>query len=214
MWQLKLQARWNKAPELLDMTDAKKILGAYPKIEAKFIGDLKKYAKAASNYVIESAILELRTPAGLAVQPENWLLVLGTDAENRPYHFLIEKEKAGYIISAIGPQDFANFVKETGKPAIGPILALLASPTKMRVLLVYVSYQTKPAWKPEELPQTKTPFLQWAQDQKNLPNVNGQWFPAFAPLCPVCNGPLVGLEKYQVGFGQLVCPRCGYKQAK
>jgi hypothetical protein len=214
MWQLKLQARWNKAPEFLELTDAKKILGAYPKIEAKFVGDLKQYAKTASNYVIESAILELHTPAGLTVQPENWLLVLGTDSENRPYHFLIEKEKAGYIISAIGPQDFTNFVSETGKPAIGPILALLASPKKIRVLLVYVSYQTKPAWKPEELPTTKTPFLQWAQDLKNTPNVNGQWFPSFAPLCPVCNNPLVGLEQYKVGFGQLTCPRCGYKKSK
>ncbi|OLS15735.1 MAG: hypothetical protein RBG13Loki_0629 [Promethearchaeota archaeon CR_4] len=214
MWQLKLQARWNKAPEFLELKDAKEILDAYPKIDTKFINDLKNYAKTASNYVIESAIMELRTPKGLSVQPDNWLLVLGTDADNRPYQILIEKEKAGYMISAFGPLDFVNFVTETGKSAIGPILALLASPKKMRILLVYVSYQTKPAWKPEELPTTKNPFLHWVQDQKALPNVNGQWFPAFAPLCPVCNNPLVGLEQYQVGFGQLTCPRCGYKKNK
>jgi len=212
MWQIQLQARWNRAPEFLELIDAKEILGAYPKIEAKFIKDLKGYAKTANNYIIESAIIGLRTPSGMAVQPDNWVLLLGTDTENRPYKILIEKEKVGYFISALGPQEFATFVKETGKPAIGPILALLASPSKMRVLLVYVSYQNKPSWKPEELLAKKSSFLQWAQELKTMPNVNGQWFPTFAPLCPICNNPLVGLENYQVGFGKLICPRCGYKK--
>jgi len=214
VWNITVQARWHLAPETLLLKDVKELIGAYPKIQSKFVQDLKTYAKQQSNYIIESAIREVHTPFDMQVEPENWLLVWGIDSEGRPYYLLIEKEQAGYFLSGAGPDDFAEFLVQTGKDAVGPILALLASPKKMRALMVFVSFQQPPALKQAELAKTKSQFLEWAQTQQNLPNVDGQWFPTFAPKCPICNSVLVGLEGYEVGFGQLICPRCGYKQGK
>jgi uncharacterized protein with PIN domain len=56
--------------------------------------------------------------------------------------------------------------------------------------------------------------LKRIQTLGEMPNIAGQWFPSFEPRCPICNEPLVNLSSlnYKVGFGQLVCPKCGYKK--
>ncbi|MEJ2251439.1 MAG: hypothetical protein P8Y70_11750 [Candidatus Lokiarchaeota archaeon] len=47
---------------------------------------------------------------------------------------------------------------------------------------------------------------------KSLPNIEGQWFPNFAPKCPICGSQMVQLTGYRTGFGKLVCPQCGYNK--
>ena len=36
----------------------------------------------------------------------------------------------------------------------------------------------------------------------------------FEAKCPICNGMLTELKDYGVGFGKLICPKCGYKKIK
>ena len=49
---------------------------------------------------------------------------------------------------------------------------------------------------------------------KKMSNINGQWFPTFEAKCPICEGMLTEIKDYGVGFGKLVCPKCGYNRMK
>ena len=65
-----------------------------------------------------------------------------------------------------------------------------------------------------KLTQTQLNQLKYIQELKNIPNIKGQWFPTITPKCPKCNTSLIEMSSYQIGFGKLICPKCGYEIGK
>ncbi|MHA1341569.1 MAG: hypothetical protein ACTSRZ_16730 [Promethearchaeota archaeon] len=212
----RILTRVSWAPNVLtiDLIDLYKIFGAYPLVSKKFFKDLINNIERKSNYWAEAGFQEIISN-GKRYEPHEWIFLWAIDFRDRLFWILFSRsyELSGKgAIAAVGPPEFAEFIKQTGKAAIVPTLTLINDPEKMKKVVVIVS-NPKEAKKPKLSPELLQ-FKAWVDQLKMQKNVKGQWFPSFAPVCPVCNEKMVGLADYEVGFAQMICPRCGYQQKK
>ena len=120
------------------------------------------------------------------------------------------------ILVALAPPELAKLFQEHEKGAILRTLSLLNDPKKIRFLTVLGPKGKSIAEEQQLIQVSKTDLnkMKALNYMGKIPNIQGQWFPSFSPQCPICNELLVGMQNYQVGFGQLICPRCGYKKVQ
>lgn len=215
-WKIHLRPSWQEPgadPEVVTVQDVKQVFDGYPKIRLQFARDLRELGKQDKRYLLEMSVDKLQVEGHEEdIDAENWIFVWAVDFRGRVFHLLFERENTTILLVGAGPAPLVQFLHEMQQEAIPPTLGLLTQPDKVRSVVVFLS-RTKPsAYKVAEMYRKYAQVQSKINQLKMMPNVEGQWFPSFAPKCPVCGNPLVGLDNYQVGFKQMVCPRCGYKK--
>lgn len=145
-----------------------------------------------------------------------WTFIWAMDKDRRMYQLLLQKEKneesAQAILAALAPPELAKLIQEYKKDALLRILSLLNTPEKINFLMVLAPKGKSIAQEQQPIPINKQQLknVHFQNVLKNMPNIQGQWFPTFSSTCPICNAKLVGLDNYEIGYGKMVCPRCGY----
>ena len=124
-------------------------------------------------------------------------------------------EKFQGILVALAPPELSELFSKYKGDALSRILSLLNSPKKIKFLMILAAKGKSLAQNQKLFPITnedlkKKKVMDYL---KNIPNIEGQWFPNFAPKCPICGTQMIQLEGYRVGFGKLVCPKCGYQKS-
>ncbi|GAB4315291.1 MAG: hypothetical protein Kow0069_17080 [Promethearchaeota archaeon] len=214
-WQAFVRPEWADPEEELEpvrLRDVRDVFDGYPKLDRRLLGDLRKLGRDDRRYLLEMALEKLHA-RGQDVDPANWLLVWFVDFRRRPFFLLLEREGDDVLFVAAGPEEFVGFLREYHHDAIGPTFTLLTTPDMVKIAVVYTSKVKPPAYEVKRRLEKYAEVQAIVERLRATPNVEGQWFPNFAPTCPVCNEVLVGLEDARVGFGRLVCPRCGYHKA-
>lgn len=218
MFKVITRVSWKNEPQQIDLVGMKNIFGAYPVVSKKFFQDLVHNIEKNKTYYAEGGLRTL-VFNNKPYEPHDWIFLWAEDFKERIFWILFSR--SGTLggqgaIAAVGPVDFAGFLKTTGKEAIVPTLTLLNSPEKMKSVAVIVSYPSeakKARQKIASKPELEK-FRNWISQLKQTPNPKGQWFPEFEPVCPVCHERLLGVKDIRIGFTQFLCPKCGYQNSE
>ena len=217
MLRIIAQVSWDTNLKQIDLFQLKDLYGIYPIITVQFFKDLVKNAETKTNYQTESGLRAIVSNEK-QYEPHEWILIWAKDFKDREFQLLFSRtmEFGGKgALVAVGPPEFAEFLKQTGKDAVVPSLTLINDSTKMKKVFIIVSSpkEAKKSAAVKLSPQLAR-FKGWVNELKTTKNVGGQWFPTFEPVCPICNERMVGVADYRVGFAQMICPRCGFQQRK
>ncbi|MBD3195709.1 MAG: hypothetical protein GF317_11670 [Candidatus Lokiarchaeota archaeon] len=195
------------------------LFNKYPVIEPEFFDDLQSNIHRNKNYSQIKSIKRIVGPNKEDYIIKDWNFLWAMDLQKRIYQILFQKtgpDNASGIFAAIAPPELAKLLSQHKKEALLRIFSLLNNPEKLKFVLLLkakgksiAEEQQKFDIKDENLEKMK--IMEYL---KTIPNVDGQWFPNFAPKCPVCNAQLTSIKGYRVGFGKLVCSRCGYEKNK
>lgn len=220
MFVLSTGTSWQKSLTKVQLEDMKEVFTPYPLVERKFFDDIIYHCRKETHYVVEMGLHEIVNSERRTMNPDLWILLWGKDFREREFQVLFERHpdyQGRGAIAAAGPSDLVEFFAKMKQNAILPTLTLLNSPEKMKAVYVIVSrpksYDEKQ--KAQKNFQALSRFADWIEKLKQTPNVEGKWFPHNAPTCPMCGGPLVGIQdQYRVGFGFMICPKCGHSQRR
>jgi len=213
-------ANFQKEPMWLKLESMKVVMDKYPLIERKFFDDLIEKTRGNQQYFVEAALLRVLNEQGKDLNADYWILLWGIDFKDRLFHILIERNpeyQGKGAIAAVGPAEFEQFISSMTHSGIMATLTLLNSPDKMKNMGVLVTRPPKYAdiSKDRQKAAGLARFKNWINDLKDTPNVRGQWFPTNkVQQCPLCNAQMVNVPGYEIAFGQLLCPQCGYSMKK
>jgi hypothetical protein len=198
----------------------KSILNKYPVIEPNFFDDLQSNLQNQGKFTSFNTIKRIVGPDNEDYDIKNWFFIWAMDNERRMFQFLIQEEKSNketqYIMVALAPPEIGKLIADYRKEAIRKTLSLLNNPTKIKFLIL-LKAKGKSIVEDAQSSKFNKPQLEklkFIQELKTMPNIKGQWFPTFDPKCPRCNTSLIDINSYQVGFGKLICPKCGYELKK
>jgi hypothetical protein len=194
----------------------KNIFKTFPIIEPEFFDDILSNLYNFKHYSWVECIKRIVGPKAEDYDIKSWNLLWGMDIERRIYQLLMQKIEEKAILAALAPPELARLFNQYKKEAILRILSLLNNPNKMKFLMI-LAPKGKSLAEEQQLFQISAKDLEKVKFNnilKQLPNIKGQWFPTFEAKCPICNGMLTEIKDYGVGFGKLVCPKCGYKKNK
>jgi hypothetical protein len=196
----------------------KSIYKSYPVIEQPFFDDLKEKISKFNHYSWIESIKRIIGPNDEDYDISKWNFIWAVDKEDRMYQFLFQKHKIenNYqgIMVAMAPPELAKFFSDYKREAILKTCSLLNTPDKLKFLMLLTNKGRSLAQELQtfQYSQEDLKKIKYANILKEMPNIKGQWFPSHRLECPICGSTLVDIEGYQVGFGKLVCPKCGYKQ--
>ena len=194
----------------------KNIFKTYPVIKPVFFDDLSSNVNIFPHYSWIRSIKRILDPSNNDYDIQNWNFLWAFDVQNRMFQFLFQKENEQGILAGLAPPELAKLFSKHGKEALLRTLSLLNTPSKIKFLMIL-------APKGKSIAQERQLFhlhtqqydrMKFIDMLKNTPNTSGQWFVHNKPRCPMCNEPMIELSGYEVAFGKLVCPRCGYKKIK
>ncbi|MBD3214347.1 MAG: hypothetical protein GF311_17180 [Candidatus Lokiarchaeota archaeon] len=191
----------------------------YPVIEPEFFDDLQSNIHKSKNYSQVESIKRIVGPNKKDYDIKDWNFLWAMDLQNRIYQFLFQKtgpDKASGIFVAIAPPELVKLLSQHKKEAILRIFSLLNKPEQLQFVLLLKAKGKSIAEEQQkfDIKDANLEKIKLMEYLKEVPNVDGQWFPNFAPKCPVCNAQLTNIKGYRVGFGKLVCTRCGYEKNK
>jgi len=196
----------------------KSIFKSFPLIEEAFFKDLISKVYNNKHYSWIQCIKRIIGPNNEDYSIANWNFIWAFDEQRRMFQFLFqkvkEKEDSQGILVGLAPPELGKFFAEHKKDAIYRIFSLLNNPSKIKFLMVLAPRGKSLAEEQQVFRVNKNYLdkLKYINILNNMPNIQGHWFPSFKPRCPICNQELMGLQDYNIGFGQLTCPRCGYKK--
>lgn len=190
----------------------KSVFKTFPIIESSFFDDLALNTNKHAHYSYQECIKRIVGPKNEDYDISNWNFVWAYDDQNRIFQLLFQKEKEQGILVAIAPPELVKLFSEHGKGAILRTLSLLNSPSKIKFLMILAPKGQSIAQERQlfQVNREQVEKLKFFNTLQKTPNIAGQWFPYFKPKCPICNALMVDLKDYNVGFGQLICPNCGY----
>ena len=190
----------------------KSVFKTFPVIESSFFDDLMSNTNNHAHYSYQECIKRVIGPNNEDYDISNWNFVWAYDDQNRIFQFLFQKEKEQGILVAIAPPELVKLFSDHGKSAVLRTLSLLNSPSKIKFLMILAPKGKSIAQERQmfQVNRKQIEKLKFINALQNTPNIAGQWFPQFKPKCPNCNTILVDLKDYNIGFGQLICPNCGY----
>ncbi|MBD3337717.1 MAG: hypothetical protein GF353_01325 [Candidatus Lokiarchaeota archaeon] len=198
----------------------KSIFERFPVIEKHFFDDLISHIVEKTQYKIVNSIKRIVGPKNEDYDIRDWTFLWVFDKDGRMYQFLFQKVSredpaSQAILVALAPPELAKLFSKHKQKAIHRILSLINNPIKIKFLMLLAPQGKSIAedYTFFQLNQKKLNTLKKNYNFANQFNVKGQWFPTFEPRCPICNEILTPIDGYRVGFGKLICPRCGY-QAK
>ncbi|TFF90455.1 MAG: hypothetical protein EU548_02945 [Promethearchaeota archaeon] len=197
----------------------KSVFESYPIIQREFFDDLISNVYNHSHFTYIESIRRVVGSESEDYEIAPWLFLWAFDDQRRMYQFLFQKTKTNKESSpaalvALAPPELAKLFSQFKDQAIHKIFSLLNTPSNIKFLIMLGPKGKSIAEESKflQIDKQKLQNLQTFKKMANMPNIQGQWFPNYAPRCPMCNAVLVGIEDYKVGFGKLICPRCGYKQ--
>ena len=211
---------WQTNDTRVDLTLITQAMPSYPLIERKFFDDIVDHCYNTTNYSVEAGLLHVLNEEGNELDPDYWILLWAIDFRDRLFQILIERNPdfgGKGAIAAVGPPEFLEFISSMTHSAIMPTLTLLNTPDKMKSVKILVS---RPPTHAQKLKRRQTgaeltQFKNWIDQLKDTPNPRGQWFPSSSlDKCPVCGTDMVPVGGYEIAFGQLVCPKCGFAMKK
>jgi hypothetical protein len=194
----------------------KNIFKKFPVIESEFFDDILSNLYKFEHYSWVESIKRIVGPNAEDYDIKPWNFLWGMDTDRRIYQLLIQKIEEKAILVALAPPELAKLFTEYRKEAILRILSLLNNPTKMKFIMVLAPKGKSIAEEQQLLHFNKKDLerLKFTKMLKQMPNIDGQWFPTFEAKCPICNGMLTEIKDYGIGFGKLVCPKCKYEKIK
>jgi hypothetical protein len=194
----------------------KSIFKSYPVIEPSFFDDLNSKILEYNHYMWAQSIKRIMGPKNEDYEITNWNFVWAFDNQRRMFQFLFQKVKEQGILVGLAPPELSKLFSEHGKGAILRTLSLLTDPSKTNFLMV-LGPKGKSIAEGQQLFQADRNYLEklnYLRNLKDVPNIQGAWYPSFDPRCPVCNSFMSEIKDYRVGYGKLVCPQCGYEKKK
>lgn len=222
-WNLYTYTPWNpqKKGKLsqVRLKSIKESYGStYPIISQQFLKDLYRNISKYDHYTSTKSIKRIVDPSNNDYRIQNWNLIWAMDAKERIYQFLIQrkkvKNKVNNIIVALAPPELMELVGKFQRDGLLKALSLLNSPEQIKFLKLLFARgkslaETQQRFKVDKEDLKK---IKMANYMKRQPNINGQWFPSFAPKCPVCGNYMQELEAYRFMFRKWACPTCGYEK--
>ena len=212
---------WDKLPDenltIVKLLSLKTIFQNYPVIEPSFFDDLTSNISNQQHYSWYKSIKRVVGPDREDYEIKNWNFIWAMDNKNRIFQFLFQKVTSGKdskrILAALAPPELGKLFVQYKADAILRTLSLLNKPEQIKFLIILTPKGKSIAEEQQIIKFNKQDLdeLQLINMLKKIPNLQGQWFPNFAPRCPNCNELMIELKGYTVGFGKLICPRCGYK---
>ncbi len=213
---------WDKLPNnnltIVKLLSLKSIFKNYPVIEPSFFGDLSFNLSNYKHYSWYKSIKRIIGPNREDYDIKYWNFVWAIDCESRMFQFLFQKltseKDTQRILVALAPPELGKLFYQYKRDAILRTLSLLNSPEKIKFLIVLTPKGKSIAEEQQLIRMDKQDLdtMQFINLLKKMPNIKGQWFPSFEPKCPICNEILTVIKDYKVGFGKLICPRCGYEK--
>ncbi len=204
----------------IKLLSLKSVLKSFPVIEEEFFDDLRSKVYNLNYYSFVQCIKRIIGPNNEDYDILTWNFIWAFDNENRMFQFLFQKvkdvEKSQAILVALAPPELAKLFSEFKKDAILRTLSILNTPSKIKFLMILGAKGKSIAEEQQLFRFNKDYFnrLKISNVLRNMPNIQGQWFPAHKPRCPLCNGLLAEIQDYKIGFGKLICPQCGYEMKK
>jgi hypothetical protein len=198
------------------MLSLKSIFKSYPVIEPSFFDDLNSKILEYNHYMWAQSIKRITGPKNEDYDIANWNLLWAFDDQRRMFQFLFQKVEEQGILVGIAPPELSKLFSEHGKEAILRTLSILTNPSKINFLMV-LSPRGKSIAEEQQLFNADKNYLEklnYLRGLKDVPNIQGAWYPSFDPRCPVCNSFMSEIKDYRVGFAKLVCPKCGYEKRK
>ena len=192
------------------------ILKRYPVIEPSFFDDLNSKILKNNHYMWVQSIKRIIGPKNEDYDISNWNFIYAFDDQRRIFQFLFQKVEEQGILVGLAPPELSKLFSDHGKGAILRILSLLTNPSKMKFLMV-LGPRGKSIAEGQQLFQADKNYLEkldYLKALKDVPNIQGDWYPSFDPRCPICNSFMSEIKDYKVGFGKLVCPKCGHEKMK
>lgn len=202
----------------------KNIFKQFPVIQQEFFDDILSKVYEYNHYSWIKCIRRIVGPNNEDYDISNWNFVWAFDNQNRMFQFLfqkvkeIEREDSQGILVALAPPELAKLFTKHKKGALLKTLSLLNDPSNIKFLLILAPKGRSIAEEQQlfQIDKNYIDKLKYIEMLKNITNIQGAWFPSYKPKlskkkCPICNELMKELKDYRVGFGRLVCPRCGYK---
>ncbi|MFX1374908.1 MAG: hypothetical protein ACFFA0_03770 [Promethearchaeota archaeon] len=197
----------------------KNIFKTFPVIESSFFGDILSLLYKFKHYSWVESIKRIVGPGGEDYDIKPWNLVWGMDIERRVFQFLFQKVKNEFkdsqaILVALAPPELGKLFKEHKTEAIIRTLSLLTNPQKMKFLMILAPKGKSIAEEQQLLNINKNDLekLKFNKMLKEMPNIKGQWFPEYSPLCPNCKKLITQIKGFNVGLLKFKCPYCGYEK--
>ncbi len=190
---------------------------SFPVIEQTFFEDLMLNVYNQSHYTWKKTIKRIVGVGNEDYDITSFNFIWAFDDQNRMYQLLFqkieEKEKSQAILVALAPPGLGKLLSKFKREALHRILTLLNKSSHLKFLMVLAPKGKSIVEEKQLLRVDKNEIdkLSYINELKNIPNMQGQWFPEFKSKCPVCKGEISGVGVSTIDFGRLICPRCGYK---
>ncbi|MFX1487871.1 MAG: hypothetical protein ACFFBI_01900 [Promethearchaeota archaeon] len=199
----------------------KNLFKTFPVIEPGFFDDILSNLYKYKHYSWVECIKRIVGPNNEDYDITPWNFVWGMDNERRMFQFLFQKiqndlKDSQATLVALAPPELGKLFNQYKQEAILRTLSLLNNPNKMKFVIVLAPKGKSIAEEQQLFPINEDDLekIKFNNMLKRMPNIKGQWFPTYEARCPICNGMLTEIKDYGVGFGKLVCPKCGYKKMK
>ncbi|MFX0011453.1 MAG: hypothetical protein ACFE9R_14165 [Candidatus Hermodarchaeota archaeon] len=199
----------------------KNIFKTFPVIEPGFFDDILSNLYKYKHYSWVECIKRIVGPNNEDYDITSWNFIWGMDNEKRMFQFLFQKIQSDFkdsqaILVALAPPELGKLFNQYKQEAILRTLSLLNNPNKMKFVIVLTPKGKSIAEEQRLFPINENDLekIKFNNMLKQMPNIKGQWFPIYEAKCPICGGMLTEIKDYGVGFGKLVCPKCGYKKMK
>ncbi|MHA1985882.1 MAG: hypothetical protein ACW98D_04505 [Promethearchaeota archaeon] len=192
------------------------IFKSFPVIEPEFFDDLRSNLYKFKHYSWTECIKRVVGPNEEDYDISSFDFIWAYDDQNRMYQFLFQKIKekdSQAILVALAPPELGQLFKQHKEEAILRILTLLNNPKKIKFLMVLGPKGKSIAEEQQLLQIGKNDLekLKFNAMLKQMPNIQGQWFPEYSPRCPNCNKLITEIKGFNVGLLKLKCPYCGYQ---
>jgi len=196
------------------------VFDKYPIIGSKFFNDLNVNIKEYSHYTLYKTIKRIIDPYNKDYKIQNWNFLWAMDKQRRMYQLLFQKvkknDKIMAVMVALAPLELIKLFSDYKKESILKTLSLLNNPKNISFMTLLFAQGKSIAEESQEfnISDKYLERIRFSKYLKEQPNVKGQWFPSFAPRCPICGSFMKELEGYRIGFRKLICPKCGYEKYK
>ena len=194
----------------------KSIFKIYPVIEPSFFDDLNSKIVKNNHYMWVQSIKRITGPKNEDYDISNWSFLWAFDDQRRMFQFLFQKVEEQGILVGLAPPELSKLFSDHGKGAILRTLSLLTNPSKIKFIMV-LGPRGKSIAEEQQLFRADKNYLgklNYLRALKDVPNIQGDWYPSYDPRCPICNSFMSEIKDYRIGFGKLVCPQCGYEKTK
>ncbi len=190
----------------------------FPVVEKAFFKDIISNIYNKPQYTWMRVIKRIVGPENEDYNISSFNFIWAIDDQNRMYQFLYqkleEKENSQVVLVALAPPELGTLLSKFKKGALHRILSLLNKPSNIKFLTVLAPKGKSIA---EELKLLKVnenypEKFDYINQLKNVPNIQGQWFPTLKPKCPQCKGILTEDQVYNIRIGQSSCPNCGFRK--